>query len=461
MTRINRRNNTFRFTPGNPFHGGASMGTSYQETIQWEEAVIVDVVVNDDHPEYDTDGYNVGAIKFRFVDSTVLSSDAEFDWAFPIDANVTDYPLLNEVVLIISTLNRWYYATKINTSNRVTSQAMFGLNDGPSAQQNDTQRQKDVGGINAGEGPIRQDVQAEKDRLGNEFVDLDTVFRLRSQEGDIIREGRSGQSIRFGSDQKNGQAPNVLIRCGPDPTAVKSVPESEFALISEDINNDLSSIWMVANSVVPLVFATLGNSPIDSHFQSMVERPVELSGNQIVVNSDRVIINVKRDRLLVSTFLGTSFTTRDDHTVDAEKNYRSFVGINREIESGEKHLITVGTDYLLTVGGDKTTEVQGATIHTTVGDHSIIADKIFIGTLNDESQPLVLGEQLRDFIDQFLAIFINNAPAFVLPTIGIGPLSPGVLVQLNNLRRDFGTTGKGSAQKKPGFLSSNNFVTRE
>ena len=457
MTRINRRNNTFRFTPGNPFHGGASMGTSYSETIQWEEAVIVDVVVNDKHPEYDADGYNVGAIKFRFVASTILTLDTELDWAFPIDANVTDYPLINEVVLIISTLNRWYYATKINTTNRVTSQALFGLNDGPTSQQNDTQRQKDVDGINAGAGPIRQDVQAENDRLGNEFVDLDTVFRLRAQEGDIIREGRSGQSIRFGSDQKNGQSPTVLIRCGPDPAAIKSIPGSEFALISEDINNDLSSIWLVADSVVPITFATLD---LDSHFKSMVERPVELSGNQIVVNSDRIIINAKRDRLLVSTFLGTSFSTRDDHTVDAEKNYRSFVGINREIESGEKHLITVGTDYLLTVGGDKTTEVQGATIHTTIGDHSIIADKIFIGTLNDESEPLVLGDQLRSFIDQFLNIFLNNAPAFVLPTIGIGPLSPGVVSQISALRAQFGTTSKGSSQTK-GFLSENNFVTRE
>ena len=212
------------------------MGTSYQETIQWEEAVIVDVIVNDSHPDYDTDGYNVGAIKFRFVDSRILSADAEFDWAFPIDANTTDYPLLNEVVLIISTLNRWYYATKINTSNRVTSQAMFGLNDSPPPDQNSSQRQTDVDGINAGAGPIRQDTAGESDRLGNEFEDLDTVFRLRSREGDIIREGRTGQSIRFGSDQTNAQAPTVLIRCGPDPNAIQSIPGSEFALIDENVN---------------------------------------------------------------------------------------------------------------------------------------------------------------------------------------------------------------------------------
>lgn len=455
MTRVNRRNNTYRFTPGNPFQQGASMGTSYQDTFQWEEAVVVDVVVNDSHSEYDKDGYNVGAIKFRFLDSAALSVSADLDWAFPLEANVTDYPLLNEVVLVLSTLNRWYYTNKLNTSNRVTSQAMFGLNDFDSGQTN-AQRQKNTLGVNAGTGPLKENIQAKNDRLGQQFQDLSEVFRLRSQEGDIIYEGRSGQSIRFGSDQSTGQSPTVLIRCGPDPAAEKKIA-GEFALVDENVNNDLSSIWVVANSVVPLTFATVD---LDTHFKSMLKKPGELAGNQIVVNSDRIILNVKRDRLLVSTFLGTSFTTRDDHTVDAEKNYRSFVGLDRQIESGKSYLITVGSDYLLTVGGDKTSKVEGATVHTSDGNHSILADKIFIGTLDDKSEPLVLGDQLRDFIDQFLNIFIRNAPAFVLPTVGIGPLSPGVTSQIIALRSKFGLEKRGAAQAQ-GFLSENNFVTRE
>ena len=79
MTRITRQNHTSRFTPGNPFHAGASMGTTYQETLQWEEAIVVDVVVNDNHPDYDEDGYNVGTVKFRFIGSSALAADADLD----------------------------------------------------------------------------------------------------------------------------------------------------------------------------------------------------------------------------------------------------------------------------------------------------------------------------------------------------------------------------------------------
>ena len=456
MARIKRNNYTRRFSPSNPFMEGAPIGSSYQETFQWEEAIVIDVVVNDSHQEYDPDGYNVGAVRFRFINSAAVTADTYLDWAFPLDANVTDYPLINEVVLVLPALNRFYYNKAMNTSNRVTAQALFGLNDSLKSRPSDRQRTSEVNRIDDGGAPIKQDEASESDRLGEEFKDLEKVFRLRSNEGDIIYEGRSGHSIRFGSNQLVNQSPTLLLRCGPNPIAEKSV-DTEFGLINENVDSDLSSIWMVADMVVPLTFATVD---LETHFQSMEEKPTTLEGNQIIINSGRIVLNSKTDRLLVSTFLGTSFTTKDDHTVDADKNYRSFARINREIQTGENYLIKIGADYLLEVAGDKTSTIQGATIHTTVGNHSIIADKIFIGSLSNQSEPLVLGDQLREFIDQFLNIFITNAPAFTLPTIGIGPLSPGVLSQITSLRSQYGTAAKGSAQTQ-GFLSENNFVTRE
>lgn len=457
MAQIKRRNNTARFSPANPFRDGQSFGIAYRETAQIEEAVVVDIVVNDSHPEYDTDGYNVGAVKFRFINTDAFTAESQLNWGYPLESNVTDYPLLNEIVLVIPALNRFYWTKKVNVSNRVTAQPLFGLNDSLKTRQTQTQKSSDYSRVADGGSPNTQNSQAESDRLGQTFVDKEQVFRLRSQEGDIIYEGRSGHSIRFGSNIEADQAPNIFIRCGPDPTQTPLPADSEFALVDENIDGDLSSIWITSDQVVPLTFATID---VDSHFKSVEDKPATLNGNQIIVNTDQLIFNTKGGRMLVSTFLGTHFTTRQDHTVDAEQNYKSFAKLNREIETGEEYRITVGTDYLLTVGGDKTSEVQGVTIHTTVGNHSIIADQIFIGSLADETEPLVLGDTLRDFIDKFLNIFIVNAPAFVLPTVGIGPLTPGVLNQIVALRAEFGIAVKNDAQSQ-GFLSLNNFVTRE
>ncbi len=452
--RVKHSNFTTRGSLANPFFG-STVGSTHQETFQLEEAVVVDVVVNDGHPEYDVgDGYNVGAVKFRFLSSNAFQAESELNWAFPLESNITDYPLLNEVVIVTPALNRFYYSRKLNISNRVTSQPLFGLNDSLKTRQTGPQTSDEYSrGIDGS--PTKINTEAEADRLGDVFEEKDDVFRLRAQEGDIIYEGRFGQSIRFGSNPENEQSPSILIRCGPDPKGKPNV-DSRFGLVDEDVNADLSSIWLLADQKLPLDFATIGS---DNHFTSMDTPPTSLEGNQIIVNTDRLILNTKGEKLLVSTFLGTHFSTRGNHTVDTDRDYRSFTGVNRLLRITENYGITVGADYLLSVGGDKTSNVAGATIHITVGNHSIVGDKIFIGSLDDEGEPLVIGETLRDFVDQFLNIFITNAAAFTIPTVGIGPLNPGVLAQINALRATFGIAAKGSAQSK-GFLSGKNFVTR-
>ena len=457
MARRVYSHNIFRGQRNQPFGQSLQVGTTYQETFQFEESVVVDVVVNDTHPAYNAQGDNVGVIKFRFINSQQYLPDDSLNEAFPFFANLSDYPLLNEIVYVFRALNRWYYMTKFNTTNKVTAQALFGLNTKLGPIKSDSKDSQQKTEIADGGAEIREDPIAKEARLGEVFQDKENVFRLRHQEGDIIYEGRSGHSIRFGSNQDEDQAPNMLIRIGPNPDPEVSVDDSECALVDEDINADLSSLWIVSNQVVPLTFATVDS---DTHFESVDEKPGTLDGNQIIINSDRLVLNTKRDKLLVSTFLGTNFTTLQDHTVDADKNYKSFAGINREVRIGQDYLITIGRDYLLSIEGDKTSKIVGATVHQSDGNHSIVADKIFIGSLNDQTEPLVLGEQLRDFIDQFLNIFIRNAATLTLPTVGVGPLNPAVVAQIVQLRSQFGTTTKSSAQSQ-GFLSTNNFVTRE
>jgi hypothetical protein len=446
MSRVKRANYTFRFTQANPFNQG-SFGTSYQETFQLEEAIVVDVVVNDQHPDYDTDGYNVGAVKVRMLSSDAFEQASNLTWAFPMSSNVTDYPLLNEIVLVMPALNRFYYTRRLNVSNRVTAQPLFGLNDGLKARPSTEQQTSEMSRVSDSGAPVRDDQQQESDRLGAYFEDKPTVYRLRSREGDIIYEGRTGQSIRLGSTPDVELSPTLLLRCGPNPNAQRST-DSPYSLIDEDINEDRSSIWMVANQTIPLTFATIRGQ---THFKSATA-PGTLDGNQIILNSDRIVLNTRADKLLVSTFLGTHFSTMQDHTVDTEKNYRSYAAVNREIEIGQKYLITVGADYLLKVGASKTSEVTGKTIERSNDTYAIVAPKIFIGSLDNEAQPLVRGEDLRAFLLEFIDAHLKNATSHTLPTIGIGPLSPAVVAALQTLRT------KVAGSKKAPFESQTNFV---
>ncbi len=423
------------------------MGSTYFESHQFEEAVVVDVITNDEHPLYDELGYAVGAVKFRFLGSDVYTADDKLDWAFPMLSNITDYPLINEIILVLPILNRHYYTNRINTRNKITTQALYGVEriHGEQDSEQDTVRKYDASAT--GGAPIVDDPQSSDTKLGRTFEEKENTYRLRAQEGDIIFEGRSGHSIRLGANVANDHAPTLILRAGQDPV-VEPENGSIYGLIQEDLNKDLSSIWMVTDQIISLDFATIDS---DTHFISMEDKPSTLDGNQIAINSDRVLLNSKRDRIFITSFLGTHLGTLQDFTVDVEKNYKSYVKINRELTIKQDYVITITRDYLLDVEQNQISIVGGQTNHDTVGTHSIRSDKFYLGSVSDESEPLVLGEALRLLLLEFVDAHLNNATAHTLPTIGIGPLSPSTITALRKVRNQLETIKDAPFESKNAF----------
>jgi len=379
------------YDTGAYFYDGIREATTQvqYDTIQWEEVVVVDVITNDSHPEYSADGFNVGAIKFRFTNRDVYRTDAQLLWAWPLEANISEYPLKNEIVMVILSEgnNAFFYARKLNLRNRVTANPKFGVIAELKGKPPAAERNKDITGIDQGEGAKKeQNIQDDEiNRLGSTFQDRYDIFRLRHNEGDIVFEGRSGQSIRFGSelnvdDPEKPQEPNLLIRCGADLT--QEIRATPYALVSESFDHDLSSIWLVAKQILPLTFATVEK---ESHFKSMDDPPIELDGAQIAINSDRIVLNSKTNNILVSSFLGTHFSTGQNFTVDTAQEYRSYASGSRTVQTDKNYNIITANNYLLSVGNNQITAITGSTEHSSTANHSITAKKIFIGSKNDDA----------------------------------------------------------------------------
>ena len=109
---------------------------------------------------------------------------------------------------------------------------------------------------------------------GYEFKEQSNVNNLQPYEGDVLMQGRFGQSIRFGSgttiDEKSKtekryqkqpswkpgvsgeQGPIIIMRAGPAPSEKN---ESNDYII-EQVNGDLSSIWICAGQEVPITLAS-------------------------------------------------------------------------------------------------------------------------------------------------------------------------------------------------------------
>ncbi len=383
--------------------GYSPIATSRIQSSPFEEAVVVDVIVNDSHPLYSSDGYNVGAIKFRLLTTHQFTLEQDLPFAFPIESNIQEYPLLNEVVLIYKILNRWYYTRKINTSNKVTQQSMFGLNDEISTPKtsDDTVTsyrkshivQKDTGTANSLS-------------LGNTFKENQSIRRLRHNEGDIIIEGRSGHSIRFGTNQSN-LAPNMLIRIGQSQ---KNVPTGQYLLISEDINQDKSSIYILSDEICKI--------SLSAPFVS-VSSPPAFTGNQIVLNSDRIIFNTKTKSILLSASDGLNLATNTTFTLDS-KDYTSNI----------KNNITV------TVGNNVEYKAVGYVKSTSDNKHSFVSPKVYLSIDEEETSPVPLGDILANFIDSFISVHLNNAGTYVNTPSGPGSLSPSVVSGLTQLKID-------------------------
>lgn len=439
-----RINNTIRISSENPFTYGAQGTTNVQDNV-YEEAVVLDVITNDTHPSYSQDGFNVGTIKCRLLQSQWFDSDDFVSTAVPLEANISQYPLINEVVVIVRVLSKFYYLPKINISNRVTAQPFFGLieemSSGNGKESNANSYEKSTA---TSKRNTSQDFS-----LGKQFKENPVVHRLRHQEGDVVVEGRSGHSIRLGTDSQT-LAPNLLMRVGQDPKARLSV-NSQFGLVDEDINNDLSSVWLVSNQTVPIKLSTVGT---DAHFKSVVNPPTNFQGNQIILNSDRIILNSKVDDVFINTFNGLHLTSAQDTTIDVNHDYRSFIKNDCIITIDGNYNKTVNKDVEMNVQGNITITNQSAFKETSSGNRSIIANKIFLGSVSDDSEPMVLGDSLITFLEGFVDAHLNNASAYVMTPTGPGNLLPSVATALTQLKSEL------QKRKQASFVSQDNFITK-
>jgi hypothetical protein len=165
--------------------------------------------------------------------------------------------------------------------------------------------------------------------------------------GDILYEGRWGNSIRLGSTAKsksifanpwsrsgtNGD-PITIIRNGQDRNA------NEFGAepIVENVKRDLSSIYLTSTQSLPYDLSGLQAIPYKSYTISGIPKPVTPSqfvSPQILLNSDRIVIDAQSNDVLVG----------------ANRSIGLFGGTSINIESGQINMSA--NDIKLGVSSDE------------------------------------------------------------------------------------------------------------
>jgi hypothetical protein len=213
--------------------------------------------------------------------------------AKPFHASVQNYPLVGELVQIIdapsiasqvsANAGQKYYTGTINIWNDVQQNSPSTIS------------------------------------LGKTFTEAGDIRKLISFEGDRIYQGRKGNGIRFGSTVKRFSDVNEWSSVGTDGDPitiivngyVTSNPSDSIPNV-EEINKEKSSIYMTTSQKIPLIPGALIKNP----FISSIE-PNNYFLPQIILNSDRVTINSKKDEVLIYSQSNIELNTDNNITFNA------------------------------------------------------------------------------------------------------------------------------------------------
>lgn len=255
-----------------------------------------------------------------------------------MDANIKNIPIAGEIVMITKGPSansnsfipnkEYYYTHPISIHSSVHHNGLPGSATIPSGVP--TKNQKTRSDAELG---IPQDGSEDIDLLSNTidltFPERLDVFPLQPYSGDILIEGRWGQSIRFGStveetmldypvkpNWKKGFGdsgnPILIISNGTNPD-YNNTRYNEFTI--ENIDNDDSSIWMTSGQYVKFTQASNFTKAISNKNVDLF-RANNYSGNQILIASDRIVLNSKKQEIIAFAKEGIGLSSEKSIAID-------------------------------------------------------------------------------------------------------------------------------------------------
>jgi len=203
---------------------------------------------------------------------------------------------------------------------------------------------------------------------------------LKPKQGDTIISGRVGNTIRFSefhlTEDGKTSSPGIFIRNKQNPELdSKKIGE----LIEEDINKDGTSIYITSNKVkVPF------KEEVKKEKKGFKDYPnsKDLSGDQLFVNSDRIILSAKAKEFIIFGKGNTGVITDGQYSVDAEKDI--YLHTNKSVtihSAGSNQIFLNSENGKIYLGKNKGEGAAGADVQKMVLGGELVK---LMGELIDE-----------------------------------------------------------------------------
>jgi len=280
--------------------------------------------------------------------------------AYPFFPNNTSYPLIDEIVLCFNLPSQYigsqqanerlYYINSVNIWNNPH------VNFFPSPKRTN-------GNIPATENRSYEDIfstsfpknldsqdNTSLPSIQKTFKERDNIHPLQPYMGDVISQGRFGNSIRFGSTNQNpkdekpsnnwsdykGESkifnttvkaqtgdPILILRNG-QPVVKRKLPKNgkfPWMPIDEQINWDLSSIYMTSNQQIEIETSGKWENLINSYKGTTAPaNPKNYAGGpQVIIRSDRLVFNARQDSIILNAENSVHLSSNESLNFDTKK----------------------------------------------------------------------------------------------------------------------------------------------
>ena len=297
-------------------------------------ARVVDISLNSNSQLFNQTGQwgGIGTIQYQLVStptSPIVSNQSlSSNLAKPLFPQFKNYPLVNELVILFrlpttgdsqatGTYN-YYYLNSIGIWNHPEQNGIpnvYSTNTTESPSQNKSNDSIELGNIQQPSGtPFQLDLNGNS---GGKFIEKGNIRPILSFIGDQIFEGRFSNSLRLGSTSPSqgsvvnnwsttGEigSPITILRNGQP----KDLGEPGWLPVTENINTDLSSIYLTSTQQIPIdvsvASSTTGGGtsvPFSNIIKETPQSPQSYNQQQIILNSGRLIFNTNVDSILMSS----------------------------------------------------------------------------------------------------------------------------------------------------------------
>jgi hypothetical protein len=416
---LNRNLNSNR---NNNFNTDTALNTSDLITA----VRVLSIILDETHPRFEElGGWNaLGTIEYELV--TNPNTSPQLPIAFPLNSNIKNYPLINEIVYLISlpdteigevsVSKKSYYINIVSLWNHPHHNAYPTNPNNPPPEQN-----KDY--IETQAGSVRQVTDKSTEIfLGKTFKERPNIHPLLPFEGDFIQEGRWGNSIRLGSTVNLTPNDWSSIGTNGDPITIIRNGQGEqteegWIPITENINNDESSIYLTSTQKISLDASSISYVSYENTGYESPSSPKFFDGKQIILSSGRLVFNSTNDHILLSSAKSINFNSQESVNIDTN----IFV---------------------------------------------VQSNKIFLGNSKLATEPLIYGklttDLLRDLINKLIPLIKAIQSIQTEPVVQGAPVvfknllepSTNLLIILNSLNTQLGTSSKNCT-----LISKNNFTT--